>query len=148
MVESQGYKRFFPFNRILKKRRFLNYPGTKAFLESDSFSGFIRNENLIKLAPGFAPQTQWVVDENNQRIVDFIGKYEDLENDFNSILKEIGLQQINLTIHNKSKKKENKKIKIEKDDLDFLYHRFKNDFDLFEYNSDVDIYLKSNTYFA
>lgn len=101
MVESDGLKRLFPF-KWLRKKEFWTYPGTQAFLNSRSFSEFIRNHKLLEQAPGFKPQAEWVLDGNGKMLVDFIGKVENIGDDFQDVAGKINCQIFKLGVHNRS----------------------------------------------
>lgn len=50
------------------------------------------------------PQAGWIFDENGKIIVDFVGRYEQLQENFNTLLKMIGSDAKNLTLpyHNRT----------------------------------------------
>ena len=132
MIEAEGCRRYFPF-KLLRKRPFWEYPGTKAFMETNSFSEFIRNKKLLDLAPGFMPQTEWVIDENREVIIDYIGKVETIEKDFQYIASKIDCPEIGIDVHNRSRRKIPNQIIINEDDREYLFNRFRSDFENFGY---------------
>ncbi len=54
------------------------------------------------------PQSEYVCDENGELILDFVGRFENLQDDFNYICTKIGLQETELPHVNKSEKTHNK----------------------------------------
>lgn len=50
----------------------------------------------------FNNQTDWILDSNNKKIVNFIGRYENLQQDFNTICDRILIPKKNLNILNKT----------------------------------------------
>lgn len=135
MVESDGLRRFFPF-KMMRKKPFWNFPGTQAFMESKSFSDFIRNTKLLELAPGFKPQADWVVDQNGKAMVDFIGKVENIGEDFQRVARQIKCEAIELGRHNRSGARKNNQPSIQTADREYLYDHFRKDFDMFGYDFD------------
>ena len=138
IVDKFGYVRYFPF-RIISKKKFLTWPVTKAYLSSRNFSDFIRNDK-IKNDLGMKPQIEWLINENGEVIVDYIGKVEQIDNDFIEISRRIGVKANKLEIHNKSKLVAAKdKIALTDNDYEMLYSRFQRDFEIFRYDPNLKI---------
>ena len=138
MIKSQGFKRHFrsiPFSSV-KKSEVWSWPGTVAYLQSNNFSEFIRNKHYIE-APGAEPQANWIKDENGEILIDFVGKVENIQKDFQEILCKIGINIENVEKKNTSKKKKqlNDYFSSE-DDYRYLYELYKDDFETFGYDSD------------
>jgi hypothetical protein len=83
----------------------------------------------------FLPQSESVIDENGDYFVNFVGKFETLEEDFQKILKKIGFKKI---LHNPEVKKNNRKHNSYKKyydqrTLDIVNKIYEKDFELFGY---------------
>lgn len=96
-----------PYDRLFSTYKMLGYSD---FL---SFEGFIRHKlnNLLKSKDyGFflLPAYQYLYSSDNKLLVDFVGKFENLNEDFKKVLNEIGLRNLNLKHYNKHKESENR----------------------------------------
>lgn len=82
----------------------------------------------------FLSQYDTLLDENGKLFIDFVAKFENLENDFQTVLNKIGFQKI---IHkNKFKNKRNKanyKDFYNQESLDIVNKIYENDFIFFNY---------------
>jgi hypothetical protein len=83
----------------------------------------------------FLPQSESVIDENDNYFVNFVGKFENLEEDFQIILKKIGFKKI---LHNPEIKKNNRnhdsyKKYYDQKTLDIVNRIYEKDFELFGY---------------
>jgi hypothetical protein len=67
------------------------WPLTKAYIGSKNFSEFIRHEQYMNYF-GAKPQVSWIFDQDGQLLVDFVGKIENLEDDFQKAVKKIGIE--------------------------------------------------------
>lgn len=113
------------------------WPITQAFVQTVSFSEFIRNKNFIQ-SMGGQPQVHWVLDDNGECIIDFIGKVENINDDFFSVTSRIGIKNEGLDLMNASHR-----AKLQKDylyteqDYEHLYNLYKDDFNMFGYDPNV-----------
>jgi hypothetical protein len=78
-----------------------SWPTTQAFLESRSFSDFIRNEKFLR-SMAARPQIEWLEDSEGRRIVDFVGRFENLEEGCRIIEERVGLRLESIGHHNPS----------------------------------------------
>jgi len=78
-----------------------SWPTTQAFLESRSFSDFIRNEKFLR-SMAARPQIEWLEDSEGRRIVDFVGRFENLEEGCRVIEERVGLRLESIGHHNPS----------------------------------------------
>ena len=92
-----------PWTRILSEYRYRNY------LHHFSFSDFILNK-LPK--PGFddqyrhvMPQYDLLHDQDGRLLVDFVGRFESLQKDFDTVCQKLGLDDSSLPHRNRSDKK-------------------------------------------
>lgn len=104
---------------------------TKAFLETKSFTEFIRHP-LVQQDPGMQPQSKFVYDDDGHLMVDFVGRFEHLREDFRSILQSLRLSPREIPWKNRSNLKTSRTI-ASRDDCVFLQSIFREDFDRFHY---------------
>jgi hypothetical protein len=108
----------------------LSWPAVKAAAECSSFSAFLRHEEAIKDL-GMLPQWRSVSDADNGRlIVDAIGRYESLEDDFYQIQKQLGLPPAAIHSRNVSDQWE---VQVSETDLALLEERYRDDMSRFGY---------------
>ena len=67
-----------------------SWPSIQAHLRSGSFSELIRDEQFLGSLAG-RPQADWVCDEEDRCIVDFVGRFEDLAAGIRTVADRIGL---------------------------------------------------------
>jgi len=102
----------------------------KNFLNLDKFC------NDVEYMHMFMPQTRNIINEKANIELNFIGKFENLEEDFQKILKNIGIKRI---IHDPNKKlnvrrhSEYQKYYTDQDVLDKVNNFLKEDFNLLDY---------------
>ncbi len=103
---DQYYKFSFvrnPFSRLVSEYRYRN------FISHKSFKDFVMN----KLPqPGWddkyrhiMPQSEMLYDENDRLLVDFVGKFENLHEDFKRVCDQLGISESRLSHINSSDKK-------------------------------------------
>lgn len=116
-------------------------------IEKNTFLGFCRNLNkIIEYGPGeftlWLPQYYWI-HRYNRCLVDFVGRYEHLEEDLRKVYNKLGLE-CNVKFGNNSK---NESIKSQLKYKDFyfngeivdrVYNFYKRDFEQFGYERDID----------
>jgi len=92
-----------PWSRLVSEYRYRN------FLSHKSFKDFVMNK-LPK--PGWddkyrhvMPQSEMLYDSNGRLLVDFVGKFENLQQDFSNVCKQLGLAESHLSHINSSDKK-------------------------------------------
>lgn len=83
----------------------------------------------------FLPQSESVIDENGNYFVDFVGKFENLEEDFQKILKIIGFDNLkhNPFIKKNNRNRENYKKYYDQESLEIVNKIYEKDFKLFGY---------------
>tara|TARA_X000000950_G_C13565103_1_gene517174 strand:+ start:63 stop:626 length:564 start_codon:yes stop_codon:yes gene_type:complete len=99
-----------PWDRVVSfyhyqiKRKWDYYP----FNETIPFDHFVKNW-LIHMKKQTSLSTHpcydWISDENDDLLIDFIGRFENLQNDFNVVCDKIGIPHQQLPHKNKSKHK-------------------------------------------
>jgi len=109
-VSQQGFSDFYKFSfvrnpwaRLVSEYRYRNY------LSHRSFKDFVMNKLP---APGrddkhrhIMPQTEMLCDHDGNLLVDFVGKFEQLQQDFNKVCKHLGFGYSRLSHVNSSDKK-------------------------------------------
>ncbi len=98
-------KKFFSTSRSKPKLVYPDQPpwnwlGMQALLTTEDFSQFIRSEYLHR-AQDARPQRQSLADRQGKLLVDFVGKVENLADDWNRIRTRLGCQS-SLSRENKS----------------------------------------------
>jgi hypothetical protein len=105
--EFSGYYKFSfvrnPWARLVSEYRYRN------FLSHKNFKDFVMNKLP---APGrddkyrhIMPQTEMLYDEAGNLLVDFVGKFEHLQHDFDQVCKHLGFEDSSLPHINSSDKK-------------------------------------------
>jgi hypothetical protein len=85
------------------------------------------------------PQSDFVRDKNGKVLVDFIGRFENLQSDFDRVCPEIGLPPTALPHVNKSKvirKYKGYQDYYDKESKEFIAELYKSDIELFGYEFD------------
>ena len=131
LVRKQGIRRFW--RRFDKKRQIWNWATIKAYLATKNFSEFIRHKEFMNNAPAGKSMFS-SLSENGSLIVDFIGKVENINEDFRYICNKISRSDLQIGKRNVSKKK----VRLDEfyknqADLDHIYELYRQDFDVFEY---------------
>lgn len=110
-----------------------NWLSMHALLTTDDFSGFIRSEYLAN-AQDAKPQTRSLTDGTGNLLVDFVGKVENMRDDWHHLCDQLGIQAPLLN-ENKSDRKFAELGKyLKTDDLEFVTQKYRSDFDLFGYS--------------
>ena len=111
-----------------------SWPATEAYVQTGSFSEFLRPEKFLTSRAG-QPQADWVCDEDGQCIVDFVGRFEDLGTAIDTIKTRLGLPADDLGVHNPSESdRPPAELFQGEDDYRFAHDFYRRDFDLFGYD--------------
>lgn len=79
-------------------------------------------------------QSFFITDQNENLLVDFIGKFENLENDYKKVCKIIGIKKLKkLPTKNKSKRKKDYREYYGEETKKLVYERYKKDFEILGY---------------
>lgn len=106
------------------------WPATQAYLETDSFSAFVRHPGS-RQAPGLRPQVASLCSKDKARLlVDEVGRYENLAADFAAICARIGLPDLGLPERNVSPPAP---PAVDEDARRLLVERYALDYDRFGY---------------
>ena len=119
-----------PWERICSSYFYIkkdkNHPAHFETLETKDVNEFISREIYIEKS-----QTQYIFDNNDNQIVDFVGRYENLQNDFKKVL---DLLKIDLRLEklNSGSYKNYKEILNQKS-IEIINERYKKEIKIFKY---------------
>lgn len=125
-----------PYDRIVSGYNHMNYQN----LEFNQFLKRKYQVNDLQYIHVFMPQVKHVI-MNKKININFIGRFENLENDFQTILKMIGFKRIlhNPIIKINSRPHKDYRTYYTQETLDIVNILFKNDFIRFKYNIYNDV---------
>lgn len=109
------------------------WAGGKAFAATNSFSEFIRHPALDDAA-GMQPQATFLCDHDGRLIVDFVGRFEQLDVDFGTVQDAIGVPRSPLPRRNSSGWRAGS-VELSADDRAYLAERFADDLARFGYDA-------------
>lgn len=150
IVFKKYYKFTFvrnPYSRLLSAYKFLKKGGfhlndketvwaEENLSEFSSFDEFVRkwlNEESKWSYTHFKPQYIYVCDNNYNLMMDFVGRFENLDNDFDKVCQQLNIKN-KLQHHNKtSQKKENWKSYYSDYSLKKVGDIYRKDFEMFNY---------------
>ena len=133
-----------PYDRLYSSYKFLENGGMneydkiafqKYLSKFSDFEDFVLNglnNKIIYEIIHFVPQSEFICDKNGKIMVDFVGRFENLNNDLNSISIKTN-KEFTLGHHNKNFKKKYRKI-YNNDMKIKVYEVYKRDFVVFNYN--------------
>ena len=146
-IENQKYFTFTfvrnPFDRLYSAYKFLKKGGMNNLdklvfhthlSEFKDFEDFILNglnKKIIYEITHLIPQYDYICDKNGRVLVDFVGRFEDLDNDI-ILLSKILKKNIKLSHHNYNKKLDYKEAYTDKM-IDKVHQIYRKDFDIFKY---------------
>ncbi len=93
-----------PWDRLLSEYHYRNYHKHYTFTEFVTH-GLPQADNYSDRYRHIMPQSDFIYDDNDKLIVDFVGRFENLQKDFRLILKKLNLPPSDLPHVNKSKGK-------------------------------------------
>lgn len=108
--------------------------------QTASFKDFLltpndRISNNVKIDPShLIEQHRFIYNENNNLMVDFVGKFESLQEDFNIICDQINYPRTKLPHNNKSLHNGSYKSYYNQETYDIVNQKFAKDIKLFNYN--------------
>ena len=117
----------------------------RAFVETDSFSEFIRHPGTLR-TPGLKPQARFVTDRKGRVLLDEIGRFETLDADFARVVAHLGLDvgplpRVNVSTHgapSEGSPSTGKQIEVTAEDRAYLLERYADDLRLFGYDGESD----------
>jgi hypothetical protein len=111
----------------------LKWPGMKAYLETEDFSGFLRHPAFSTNIMGAQPQSSLLTDKAGNVDVDMVGKFETLGEDFDRIAIRLGLKGANLGHRNASRNRDIAPYPAEDADRALVAELYALDYALFDY---------------
>ena len=138
MAKAKYARNRFPFYKKKDKSPFWSWLMTQAFVDSKNFSEFIRHEKFLNDF-GAQPQINWLFNNEEEMLVDFIGKYENLNTDFEKIAQKIDNDNkpVLKHINNSTGKKEPGFYFQSEEDYKHLEKLYKNDFEFLNYDPNL-----------
>ena len=134
LIQVKGSKGRLYF--FLGKTRVQSWHIVQAYLETKSFSDFIRHDKFKKTFVT-ASQTEYLIDEKGEINFDFVGKFETLKKDFSVVSGRIGLPNLTLAKSNVSPTSGKlKKAYLYETDYTYLSKIYEQDFENFSYDRD------------
>jgi hypothetical protein len=114
----------------------LRWPGLRAYAETQSLSEFLRHPGFAGEAAGTRTQLSMLADAEGRMLVDFVGRYERLPEDFRAAVEAIGLPDAELGWRNASRNTTGGGVTLTKADRDLLWEMYRDDFEAFGYRRD------------
>ena len=131
---GRGMGRFRHELRMRRKRQGpWNWPVMIALNETNSFDEFLHHPKFIQDS---AVRSQWSIltdADNGQLLVDFVGKFENLDASFEEIKSRIGAPDAQLKKVNASKKIDKPIAGVTDETKEFIFRLFEDDFKQFGY---------------
>lgn len=118
------------FDKAWAKENLLPYGSFKSFALSLNDK---RKRQKVLNWMHFKPQYLFVCDQEKKVLVDFIGKYENLENDFNIITRNLSLE-VSLPHENKTAQRKDYHEYYDEETIQIIYRIYQLDFKLFDYS--------------
>lgn len=109
---------------ILKDKR---HPAYHQTLNTKDINEFISKKIYIEKS-----QTEYIFDQDGNKLVDFIGRYENLESDFSQVLNHLKIQTCLKKLN--SNKYNNYKDLLNEESIELINNRYENDISKFKYN--------------
>ena len=132
MVQARGItKNDLDSLRNMQQDPVTNWPWPAIFhyLESDNFTEFIQKKNI-------RPQSEWILDEDENIMVDFIGTVENINKDMTMVAEKIDVNLPPLEMYNQSGSESIDLSFMDENDYEYLYQEFKKDFEILNYDPD------------
>jgi len=136
-----------PWDRLHSSYHFLKKGGVRpqdlVFRDThltsiNSFENFVMNwltvdrfETIVHLRPQYSFLT--LPDEKDDVLVDFVGRFENIENDFLTITRKLGMKEKQLPKENVTADKKNYKMEYTPEMIERVYKLYERDIRLFKY---------------
>lgn len=109
-MTQEQYDAYFTFSFVRNPwSRFVSLYRALGYNMRFQFKLFVLHEFNRTETDGYSwlvrPQSDFIIDENGNPLVDFIGRFENLQNDFSHVCGQIGIPVTDLSHTNKSKTK-------------------------------------------
>lgn len=113
----------------------LKWPGMQAYRETASFSEFIRHPAFSPAMFGARRQSDILCDRDGRLLMDMVGKYETLAEDFAKVAARIGLEDARLGWRNSSRNRAAVEGPTEAADRAYLAGIYRKDYETFGYGA-------------
>jgi hypothetical protein len=107
------------------------WPGMQAYMDSGSFSEFIRHPKFSPEYLGTRRQADMLCDDDGRLLVDVVGRYETLQGDFAAIAARLGLPEATLPWRNSSRNRA--AAPVDPADRAWLVEMYRKDYETFGY---------------
>ena len=132
-----------PYDRVVSQYHYrLQTNQTNIKTENVSFEDWIR-KSYVEKDPQyfnyplmFQPQLDWISDYENELLINFVGKFENINEDFKHICNQIGKGNLTLPHHRKSKRKKVYQDYYTPETKAIITKVFEKDLDYFKYTFD------------
>lgn len=125
------------FTKMNEQHPFYKYnaPIVKVVHRYDSLNAFCEAFEELRLKGNFhfRPQVMYFTSEHEQYKVDFTGKYENLQSDFNALCEKVGLDTFELPVANSSGQVQDYMALYSDESKKVIENFYKDDFDFFNY---------------
>jgi hypothetical protein len=115
-----------------------SWPAMQAYVEAASFSEFIRHTRFLSERAARSQVLLLKRHDTGEIDFNFVGRFENLENDFNAIAERIGLPQAKLVRRNESNSSTELRQRFSEIDRSYLADLYREDLDRFDYRVDVE----------
>lgn len=92
-----------------------------------------KDPNHLDFPRMFLPQLDWICDEKGNVIIDYIGRFENIQHDFNKICDRIDIKRKLLPHKNKTKRKRDYRLYYDEESNEIISKYFKKDIEYFNY---------------
>ena len=89
----------------------------------------------------FQPQYDWISDHDGEIIIDFIGRFENFQEDFNTVCKKLNIKQRTLPQQRKSKRNLRFQDYYDDESKKIITKKFQKDLDFFKYTLKAKSFL-------
>ena len=114
------------------------WPAIQACVETESFSEFIRHPRFWDDLAS-QPQVAWILDEEGDEMVDFVGRVENIDADLDKVVSQIGLPRRAIGRTNGSAARRGPQHFPTEDDYGLLKDAYAADFERFGYDPEMRI---------
>lgn len=127
-----------PWDRIVSSFQFAIVRNKDSRFVSLTFSEYIklayvdRHPLYFDSPHSFSPQFDWISDNDDNVIVDFVGRFENLDDDFAKVCERIGRPGLRLPHRNATKRGDYRRYYQDRD-IEIIAHWYKKDLDHFDY---------------
>ncbi len=128
-----------PWDKVFSEFRFRIWTHQNELTADSNFAEWVRstyvdnNPQYYDWPKMFLPQLEWITDEKGHIAVDFIGRFENLQDDFNSICDAINIERQLLHHENRSRKNINYRDHYDDETKSIVHRCFKADIEYFGY---------------